>query len=204
MAIVAFPAISAPQEVTWQLRAQTQQHVSPFNGSTQTLAMPGGVWTSTLTWRAMGEQDRRVMEGWLAGLRGAAGRFTLRPYHAPRRATGTGTPVMNGSIQTGTSISIKGWAASAQAFKAGDFLSYLDDNGRSLLHIVTADSNATGGGFASVSISPPVRRIVPDGRAIEIAAPVGVFRLATDDEGQMVTVFPPVGAVTINVVEALV
>lgn len=203
MAILAFPVTTHPARVTWGPQANTQQHRSPFNGSTQTLVQPGGVWTANLSWPTLSQDDWRLLSGFVARLSGSAGRFTYGPVHAPRRATGTGTPVMNGSIQTGTSISIKGWAASAQAFKTGDFLSYLDDNGRSLLHIVVADSAATGSGFAAVDIWPPVRRSVPDGRAVEVAAPVGVFRLAGD--ANPLSVRPGAfGELSLDIEEALV
>lgn len=202
--ILSFPSIQAPTDVSWVLRANTQVQTSPLNRATQTLQMPGAVWVATLTWSAMPEDDRRVLEAFIAKLGGRAGRFFLRPYHAPRRATGTGTPNMNGSIQTGSTISIKGWGASAQAFKAGDFLSYPDADGRHLLHIVTADSAATGLGFASVDIAPPVRRSVPDGTAVEVAAPVGTFRLVADDDGVMTVASPLRGTVSISAEEALV
>ena len=203
MSIVAFPTTTNPARVTWDLRANTQTHSSPFDQTTQTLALPGARWVVNLSWPTLSQDDWRTLSGFLAGLGGSAGRFTYGPSHAPRRATGTGAPAMNGSIQTGSAISVKGWEASAQAFRIGDYLSYLDSSGRSLLHIVRADSNATGLGFAAVSIAPPVRRSVADGTAIEVAAPLGVFRLANG--ASPISVRPGAfGELSIDIEETLV
>ena len=203
MTILTFPAINYPSQLTWRLIANTQTHRSPFDGSTQTLRMAGERWAATLTWETLKEDDWRLLTAFVSRLGGMSGRFYYGPYHAERRATGTGTPLINDSIQTGGAISVKGWDASAQAFKAGDFLSYNDANGRPLLHQVTADSTASGAGVATVSIAPPVRRSVADNTPVEFAAPVAVFMLGGDDFS---TTFRPgrFGATTLEIVEALV
>lgn len=90
-----FPAIRRPSEVSWRLRALTQVHQSPLDGSTQTLRQPGEVWVGTIAWPSLGEEDRRALQAFLARLGGRAGRFWYGPPDAPRRATGTGRPRSN-------------------------------------------------------------------------------------------------------------
>lgn len=202
MTILTFPTINHPSQITWRLRSSTQTQRSPFDGTVQTLRLPGERWEASLSWDTLKEDDWRVLTAFVSRLGGMAGRFYYGPFHAERRATGTGAPLMNGSIQTGSAVSIKGWDASAQAFRVGDFLSYNDANGRPMLYQVTADSAASAGGVATVSIAPPVRRSVPDGTAIQIANPTGVFMLLTDDSS---TTFRPgrFGAMTLEIAEAL-
>lgn len=201
---VAFPSIKNPSEVTWRLRARTQTHTSPLDGTVQTLAMPGARWEATLTWGALSVADYRTLEAFISSLGGMAGRFFYGPIHGPRRATGGGTPVINGASQSGSTLSTRGWSASAQAFLVGDWLSYTDTTGRRRLHQVTANSTANGSGVASVSIAPPIRRAGADGAALTITTPTGVFMLASDDEGQMSVRPPLIGSMPLSIVEAIV
>ena len=204
MSVVAFPAIRQPFEVSWRLRGRTQTHTSPLDGTTQTLAMPGAYWEATLAWPALEQTEARLLEAFLAQMRGAQGRFFYGPTHAPRRATGGGSPVINGASQTGATLSISGFTGGAQAFLAGDWLSYTDTTGRARLHQATANSTANGSGVASVAIAPPIRRSGANGAAVNITVPVGVFRLSGDDGGEMRTRPLYFGAASLSIVEALV
>ncbi len=207
MAILDFPTLSRrPSEVTWKLKARTQTHESPLDGSTQTLALPGARWEAAITWNTLESSDRRILEAFLAQLGGQAGRFYLGPgWHAPRRATGTGTPLINGA-QSVSTINMDGWAAGAEAFKTGDYFCVFTGGSpsRALLYIVTADATADGGGAVAVSVAPPVRTSVADNSPVYLDWPVATMRLADDDQGS-VTVRPPMrGSFTISIVEALV
>lgn len=201
---VAFPTIRRPSSVTWRLRARTQTHTSPLDGTTQTLALPGARWEATISWESLQPADYRTLEAFLASMAGMAGRFWYGPVHAPRRATGGGSPVINGASQTGSTLSVSGWSANAQAFLAGDWLSYTDTTSRRRLHQVTANVTANGSGVASVPIAPPIRRAGANGAAVTVTDPTGVFMLASDDEGQMQVRPPLLGSVSINIVEAIV
>jgi hypothetical protein len=202
MTILTFPDIIAPAQVSWRLRALTQTHSSPFDGTTQTLSQPGARWVATLTWATLNLTQRRQMEAFVASLQGRAGRFYYGPIHAPRRAAGTGTVTVNGNSQTGSTFNTQGWAASAEAFKAGDFFSYADAGGRRRLHMVTADVSANGSGVCIAAITPPIRVAGLDGDPVEIADPSGVFMLA-EDEVAMLTRPPLLGSVTLEIMEAL-
>jgi hypothetical protein len=200
---LTFPSIANPSGIAWRLRAPTQIHESPLDGTAQTLALAGARWEATLTWDWIGEGQSRLLEAFLARLAGRSGRFLYGPPHAPRQASGTGTPVVNGAGQSGSTLSIRGWSAAAQAFRAGDWLSYVDTAGRRRLHQVVEDSTANGSGVASVTIAPPIRRAGADGAAVEIAAPQGVFMLAGD--ATPITITPPFfGSASLDIVEALV
>lgn len=203
MTVLTFPTIRCPAEASERLIGLTQTHESPFDGTTQTLELPGARWEFTMTWPTLSPDDRRELSAFLARLRGRAGRFTYGPFWSPRRAVGGGSPVINGAGQSGTTLSTSGWAASAQAMRAGDWLSYLDTAGRQRLHQVVADATASASGVAALVISPPIRRAGANGAVIEISAPVGVFML-TDDNAPSINIrAPSLGQITMTIREAL-
>jgi hypothetical protein len=203
MPVLTFPTIRRPSEAAERLIGLTQTHESPFDGTMQTLEMPGARWEFTVSWQVLSVDDRRELAAFLARLRGRAGRFTYGPIWSPRRATGGGTPVINGAGQSGEVLSTSGWTASAQAMRAGDWLSYADTLGRQRLHQVVADATANGSGIAALTISPPIRRAGANGAAVQITAPIGTFMLP-QDEAPAINIRPPsLGQVTITMREAL-
>jgi hypothetical protein len=207
LTILTFPTLSrTPSGASFRLRGNTQTHRSPLDGTTQTLEMPGAVWEITVSWASLPEADWRVLSSFLANLRGRQGRFTFSPaIFAPRRGTGAGTPVIFAANDTGADIFTAGWTAlAANVFRAGDWLSYTDTNGRTRLHMATADVTAGGGGGATVPITPPVRVPGAASAPIEVVVPVGVFMLLEDVSPDMEIRAPRLGGVTLSMVEALV
>ena len=201
---ISLPAIRRPAEAAERLIGLTQTHESPFDGTLQTLEMPGARWELTATWPTLGPDDRRLMAAFLASLRGRAGRFAFSPAQwSPRSATGGGTPVINGDFQVGSALSTRGWTALAQVMRAGDWLSYVDTRGRRRLHLVVADASADASGVAALSISPPIRRAGADGAVVDVVAPAGVFMLPQDESPQLNIRAPSFGQVTITMREAL-
>jgi hypothetical protein len=201
---ISLPAIRRPAEAAERLIGLTQTHESPFDGTQQTLEMPGARWELTATWPILGTDDRRLMAAFLASLRGRAGRFAFSPAQwSPRRATGGGAPVINGDFQVGNALSTRGWTALAQVMRAGDWLSYVDTRGRRRLHLVVADASADAAGVAALSISPPIRRAGADGAVVDVVAPAGVFMLPQDEAPQLNIRAPSFGQVTITMREAL-
>ena len=201
---INLPTIRRPAEASERLIGLTQTHESPFDGTVQTLEMPGARWELTATWPTLGPDDRRLMAAFLASLRGRAGRFAFSPAQwSPRRATGGGSPVINGDFQAGATLSTRGWTAMAQVMRAGDWLSYVDTRGRRRLHLVLADASADANGAAALSISPPIRRAGADGAAVDVVAPGGVFMLPQDEAPGLNTRAPSFGQVTITMREAL-
>lgn len=205
MTILTFPTIRQPSRASYRLRGNTQSHRSPLDGTVQTLEMPGAVWELTVSWESLDVADTRILAAFLADLRGGAGRFYYSPATwSPRRATGGGSPLINGAGQSGAALATDGWSASAQAMLAGDWLSYTDTLGRRRLHMVTADATANGSGQATLAITPAIRRAGADNAAIDVAAPSGVFRLPNDDTPEVNLRPPSLGSVNLTMVEALI
>lgn len=204
MTVLTFPTIRRPSEASERLIGLTQTHESPFDGTMQTLELPGARWEFTVTWQTLSPDDRRELAAFLARLRGRAGRFTYGPFWSPRRATGGGTPVINGAGQSGVTLNTGGWVAGAQAMRAGDWFSYADTAGRQRLHQVVADATADGAGVAFLTISPPIRRAGAHLAVLEMTTPVGTFMLPQDEAPGMNIRAPSLGQVTITMREALV
>jgi hypothetical protein len=204
MSTLNFPAsVLGPSSVDWRLRSNTQTFRSPLDGSVQTLEMPGAVWAASLSWDALPAAQWRVMQAWLAQLRGAAGRFFYGPPHAAaRQATGViGTPLINGAGQTGVVLACDGFGASQAVFLAGDYIAYNTAAGRSL-HLVTANATSNGSGQASLQIEPPIRVSPADNAALIHAAPSCVMRLVDDEIGGLSIRPAGIGSLSLEIVEA--
>jgi len=69
------------------------------------------------------------------------------------QGTGTGTPLVNGALQTGSSIITDGWAANEKVLKGGDIITFAVIN---IVYDVPADVISDGSGNATIPISPPI------------------------------------------------
>ena len=204
MTVLTFPTIRRPAEASERLIGLTQTHESPFDGTMQTLELPGARWEFTVTWPTLSPDDRRELAAFLARLRGRAGRFTYGPFWSPRRATVVGVPIIWGDGQSGSVLVTASWPQFIQVMRAGDWLSYIDTSGRRRLHQVVQDAFSDAGGAANLQITPPIRRAGAWGAAVEINAPVGVFMLVDDNTPAMNIRAPSLGQITITMREALV
>lgn len=184
MSVLTFPTIRGPISATLHLPGSTQQHVSPFDGSTQTIAMPAQRWHASMTWGPIPHTDWRPLQAFLGALRGRAGRFTYTHPFTFRRATAAaGTPLVDGDNQTGIALATDGWTPGALVMKAGDFFSFTDATGRFRMHQVLEDVTANGSGEATLSLVPPLRSAPPDDAPLNLTTPSPIWQLAADDAG---------------------
>lgn len=79
--------------------------------------------------------------------------FTVNlPDKNTPRGVATGTPLVNGASQTGSSLITDGWTVSVTGImKRGDILKL---NGHSKVYMVTDDANSNASGQATINISP--------------------------------------------------
>lgn len=205
MSFLTFPyGAVGPSSMTWRLKANTQVHESPLDGTTQTLVMPGARWVASLTWEVMDREMARVVSAFIARMNGRSGRFLLSPIHAPRIATAGGTPLVQGAGLTGDLLETDGWEANKTVIVAGDYLSFVNSAGRPQLHMAVASAVSNSVGYAPIRIAPPLRSSPADNTPIEVVEPVGVFRLADDDQGDLSTRAALLSSLTIECEEALV
>lgn len=176
MTVYSFPSI-VPNESEWELVSSTKVHRSPFNGSMQTIEMPGAYWAVSLTFRHLTDSQYRTLMAFLARLRGRAGRFYLHDHaHATPAGTATGTPLVNGASQTGNTLVTDGWTAGVTGILlAGDLIGY-----NAQLNMVAADVNSDGSGNASIPLVMPLRTSPANNDPITVSSPTAVFMLDQD------------------------
>lgn len=181
MTTLTFPTLSRlPDVFDFGLVSNTMTFTSPLSQAVQTIEMPSARWRFSFTMQDLEEADSALLQAFLAQLRGQAGRFFM--YNMARPATrgvGTGTPLVKGASQTGTSLITDGWTISQTGIlKTGDLFSV---NGE--LKMVVADCNSDGSGNATITFEPPLRASPADNAAIDVSAPTATFKLTADDNG---------------------
>jgi hypothetical protein len=199
MPTVNFPTLTqaAPTNLEFGLVSNTQTFVSPLSGQVQTLELPGARWRASFSFENLSDADAATLQAFLVSLRGQSGRFYLWNFaRSTPRGVATGTPVVSGAGQTGSTLTTSGWTASVTGIlKAGDFIGV---NGE--LKMVTADVNSTAGGLATLSIEPPLRASPANGAAITTTKPTTTFMLS-DQSAKWITRAPIITNVTIDCVE---
>ena len=113
------------------------------------------------------EPDGRILA---ARVRKAVVEGALFPFPQPGLNIGTpGSPVVNGAGQTGSGLSLRGFAA-GYAYREGQFFSIIIAS-RRFLYQASADGAADGSGNAFVPILPMIRVPPADGSICEFAQP---------------------------------
>jgi hypothetical protein len=183
MTTLNYPSgIYVPNAGTFQLISNTSVFVSPLTGSTQTSERPGSRWSAEIEYFALSESDARTLIAFLTQLRGMSGRFYYGdPFNRTPRGLATGTPLINGASQTGTSLITDGWTPNiTNILRAGDYIQLANDE----LKMVVADVNSDGSGNATLTIEPPLRSSPANNSAIIVQDPKCVMRLIDDEQTQ--------------------
>lgn len=185
MAILPWPsALRNPNSVRLALAANTQTGGrSPFDGTEQTLELPGARWTAEIRWQNLPDAQWRLMQAFVASLGGRAGRFLWGPTHIPRKGTRTGAAFVVGASQVGKVLNTGGWSGAGNPFLTGDLVGYVDPTGRNMFHMVTADATVDGANASAVAIAPAIRRSPANAAPLVLTAPKAVWRLTDDAVG---------------------
>lgn len=184
MASIDWPSALVPAEIEFGIRFNTQVSVSDLSGYVQTLELPGARWSMSLR---MAELDRAgeaaLLESFIARLRGQAVRAVMPVFgRSSPRGTWAGAPAVNNEVgspelvQTGTSLEVSGFSASA-TFKEGDYFNIGTDGE---LKMVTADGTANGSGLATISFQPAIRTSPAHGTLLVFNSPVVPLMILTD------------------------
>lgn len=188
MPVYAWPAAILPSRFRIELVANSQSGGrSPFDGTEQTLELPGARWAADLSFEGLPSEEHRPFLAFLTALRGRAGRFDWR-VPLPRQGVAGGTPVIRQAGLTGVVVRTSGWGAGV-AVVPGDFVGWTDPTGRPALHQVTGDANeapnsvTSAAGIADFSVTPPIRRAPALNAPFFSSNAVGRFRLAEDRAG---------------------
>lgn len=153
---------------------------SPFTKEEQTFKWPGEVWMADF--RLPPITSRAVASDWISfglKLRGRYGRFLLGvPGHRVPRGNPLGSPVVDGSSNSGSTLATRGWTPNAQGILLKGDCIQIGTGTSSRLKMMTENANADGSGKAILSIAPDIGTIPSDGDAITTTNATGVFRLA--------------------------
>lgn len=186
MATYDLPA--SPTTVSLNLRGNTGLFPSPLVKSAQTLDRGGAHWEAVYNFTNISKDNRALMMGLIAKLRGQVNRVRLPVYDNPRRGAYGGTPLVDGASQTGNSINLKGLSNNITNWiREGDYFS-VNVNGEHELKMATADASSDGTGLITISFEPSLRAspandavvFVQDG---VLSRPQGVFVLSDDVAG---------------------
>lgn len=198
MSIPDFPAIT-PNANQWGSEPNGQSTRSELDGTKQTLALPGDIWTDVLTFTNKFDPEARILRAFITALRGEAGRFYLSPPGYVRAGTGTGTPLVKGADQAGLTIITDGWTINQTGVVcAGDYIQIGTE-----LKMVTADANSDGTGQATISFTPPIRTIPADNSAIVVDSPKAIMKLKDNQQGKFSMQPGHIYAASIAIEEAL-
>ncbi|HHR4111060.1 TPA: hypothetical protein ACS50H_003287 [Salmonella enterica] len=177
MAALEWPEDVCPASLTWRPESNTKTFRSPFNGASQTVRYPGTRWVCSLTFNNLSDDKSRRLDSLIAELDGEYGRVKINDWGRGGR-TPAGSPVVNGANQTGTELQTSGWTHGVVVLERGDYITVNDE-----LKIVTADVTSTSTGTATVTFAPMLRWSPPDGAAVEVAKPYGIFKLKDNQQG---------------------
>ncbi|MGE0270294.1 MAG: hypothetical protein AB7M05_08900 [Alphaproteobacteria bacterium] len=177
------PASPAFKTSKFGLRSNTITFESPLSGSVQTLEMPGARWTASYELPPMKRATAAAWQAFFVRLRGQAGRFYgYDPDARAPQGVATGTPLVNGASQTGSSLITDGWSVSVTGIlKAGDYVAFDTGVTSRELHMVVEDVNSNASGEATLSIEPPIRISPADNAPIILSSASCVMMLATPE-----------------------
>lgn len=184
MPILVMPTTPKFSAVQFKIITNSLHHTSSLDGTTQTVLIPGPHW---MLESSLPPMLRAAAEEWLAflaDLDGMTGRFYAGdPLGETPRGVATGTPLVNGASQAGTSLVTDGWTVSITGIlRRGDYLAYDTPSGVRMLHKLMADANSDGAGNATLSVKPAIRESPANNQAIITASPTCVMRLIDNDQ----------------------
>lgn len=195
--IYTWPDELVPNEISFGKIANTGIFESPLNKSVRTHRYIGERWRASMTFGTLDNNTIReldILEAFLFKLGGMSGRFMMGTFYK-KGAPAKGNPVVIGNNQMGGLLQTGGWTPNRVVIPMGQYFSV---NGELKMAINDITSNA--GGVATLEFTPWLRKSPLDGDAIVTDNPMGMFRLASDDQS-----FGHVAGnseITIDVVEA--
>lgn len=179
---LTLPTYTGFKSVRFRMVRASVMSMSPFNYAQQTLEHPGQRWEADIVLPPMNKTSAKAWIAWLASLNGFQGTFTMGdPDGATAAGDATGTPLVNGADQTGSTLVIDGATVSTTDWlKAGDYFQ-LGSGSSATLHMVTQDADSDGSGNVTLEIFPAIRTAPADNAALTVSSPVGLWRLKEAD-----------------------
>lgn len=182
---LSLPTVTGIRNISLRARNVVSISQSPFTLKQQVVSHAGQQWEAEITLPPMTRAEGEEWVSFLVKLKGQRGTFLLGdPSGATPRGSASsnaGTPLVNGSGQTGDSLTIDGCPATVTGYlKAGDYIQ-LGNASSATLHKVLNDSNTNGDGQTTLDIFPSIRTAPADNAAVTVSNAKGLFRLSTSE-----------------------
>lgn len=178
---ISFPS-QCVREITIRSRNIVGISSSPFTGQQQVYKHQGEWWEAELSFPPMKRNNAEEVSTFLLKLSGMHGTFLMGdPANTSPRGVGTGTPLVQGSGQTGNELVTYGWTPNTtNILMAGDWIQ-LGSGATSRLHKVLDNVNSDALGSATLTLFPSLRSSPTDNAFIITTNTVGQWRLSTND-----------------------
>lgn len=179
MTILAFPDIK-PDRHHFGLGNNTRNFPSPLSKSVQTVELPGAMWKADLTFTDRPRAIMAALEVFLTRLRGQAGRFYLHDHgHPTPFGVATGSPIVSGAGQTGSSLLTTGWTPSVTGIlKARDYFQVVNR-----MRMLAEDASSDADGYATLVFDRPLVVAPTNNVAVVVNKPCAVMMLSGPDVG---------------------
>ncbi len=181
------PTIKGIAKVTFRARTIVAVTQSPFSGVQQVQKHGGQWWEAEITLPPMVRANAEEWNAFLTKLNGAEGTFLMGDPSAatPRGSASSapGTPLVNGSSQTGNTLNIDGAPNDSTGYlKMGDYIQLGSSAGAYLFKILeNVDSSSTGAVALTVWPELNTRNQPSDNDAVIITNAKGRFRLVNNE-----------------------
>lgn len=150
---------------------------SPWSFASQVQVHSGQRWEAQASLPPMTRDQAENWQCTFLQLNGREGTFYLGdPLNTTPRGNWSGIPVINGPLQTGQVLDLRGLVPGA-TIEPGDMFQV---GTRLYKYIGLETAIANGGGLVSLDIWPRLRESPADGEAVITDSPKGIFRLQDD------------------------
>ena len=150
-------------DAEFYLEANTQRFESPITKAVQRSRLGGGRWVATYTLPRMKRAEAMLWKAFFLKCEGSA--YTFNAYDPDATSplgAWTGTPLVNGASQTGSTLAIDGCTADVFGWgMAGDYFSVGGE-----LKQLTQDADTNGSGETTLYFKPALRSSPADNAAI--------------------------------------
>jgi hypothetical protein len=177
MTTLAMPAAPNFTRSRFGLETNTQRFESPLTKTVQRVVLGGARWTASYTLPKMNRGRAAEWQAFFLGLDGSYGTFYgFDPDAKAPRGAGTGSPLVAGGSQTGSSLDIDGCTAGVTGWlRAGDYFSVGGE-----MKMLTQDANTNGSGEATLNFKPALRSSPADNAPLTVTSPACTMVLVDD------------------------
>lgn len=173
------PAAPGLVRCKFALETNTIRFESPINRASQRVVLPGSRWALSASLPRMNRAQMAAWQSFLLQLEGSANTFYgYDPDAKTPRGVATGTALVKGGSQTGSTLLIDGCTPNVNGWLLpGDYFSV---NGE--LKMITAPVNTDGSGEATLAFKPRLRNSPADNAPVTVSG--AACTMALVDDGQ--------------------